>query len=88
MSTVITKELAKEHLAANVSRLLELRGMSQRQLAIATGEEVMTISRICRGLVMPSADVVHRIAAAFQADMGPLLDEPPASPAKKIRDSA
>jgi transcriptional regulator with XRE-family HTH domain len=88
MSNVITKELAKEHLAANVNRLLEMRGMSQRQLAIATGESVMTISRICRGTVMPLADAVHRIAAALQVDMGPLLDEPPVAPPKKMRDSA
>jgi transcriptional regulator with XRE-family HTH domain len=88
MSTVITKEVAKQNLAANVVRLLNLRGFSQKQLSTITGEDMMTVSRICRGLVMPSADVVHRIAAAFEVDMGRLLDEPPTAAENKSRHSA
>jgi transcriptional regulator with XRE-family HTH domain len=88
MDAVITDETLKEHLAANVSRLLEQRGMSIRDLASITGEAPITISRICRGLVMPGTGITARIASALQVDVGPLLSEPPPMPPKKMRDSA
>ena len=75
---MVDNELVSEHLAANVVRLLAARSMSMRALAAATGEAPMTISRICRGLTLPSIAVAMRIAEAFDVSLDRLVAPPPA----------
>lgn len=77
MSTVVTDAEAKRNIAANVSRLLGVRGWSQKQLASATGETNMIISRIVRGVHVPNAATLARIAEALDTSTDILLDEPP-----------
>ncbi len=74
---MITDKQTKSYLAENVSDLLDSRGWTQKQLADATGENQMMISRIVRGEHIPAASVLARIAEALDTTMDKLL-EPPA----------
>ena len=73
MSTVITDREATATLSANVRRLLAARGMSMRDLAAATGETPMQISRIARGHHVPNFGTVARIAECFDVSIDALL---------------
>jgi transcriptional regulator with XRE-family HTH domain len=89
MNAVITDETAKEHLAANLNRILAERGLSGRQLAMMTGETPMMISRILRGVYVPTVAVVARICEALGVNIDRVLYDTPASPTpKKLRHSA
>ena len=70
---MINDDAAKRILSANLSRLLDERGMSQQQLADATGENKMTISRIVRGIHVPGLGLASRIAEALGIHIDDLL---------------
>ncbi|MCI0348976.1 MAG: helix-turn-helix domain-containing protein [Acidobacteriales bacterium] len=77
MSTVIlTDEEAKHVIAYNVSRFMDERRMTQRQLAEAAGENDMAISRVVRALHVPSAALLARIADALEVTADELLTPP------------
>ena len=77
MSTVmLTNEEAREVIAHNVGRLMGKRGMSQRQLSVASGESDMAISRVVRGIHCPSAAMLARIADALSVSVDDLLRRP------------
>lgn len=84
MPIVTENEIVLTHLAANVSRLLVARGMSARQLAARTGESPMTISRVCRGITLPSVAVAMRIAEAFDVSIDRLV-APPTESATRVK---
>lgn len=75
-ATVLTDEQAKQHIAANVSRLMRERGMTQSQLADATDESNARISLMIRGIKLPSAAFLHRIAEALETSVDELLENP------------
>lgn len=70
---MLTDDEIKFNIATNVRRLLESRGWSQKQLADASGETQMIISRICRGLHIPHAGTVVRLAEAFDVSVDRLV---------------
>lgn len=70
---MITDQDAKEVLATNLRRLLEQRGISQRQLALKTGDPVMTISNIVNGKNLAGSGIVARIAEAMEVDIDSLF---------------
>lgn len=72
MSTSTTKPV-RQTIGANVRRLMAVRGMNQAALAKASGENEMYVSRVCRGVVEPSASKLHRIAVALRVKMEFLL---------------
>lgn len=74
---MISDELAKQYIAANVQRLLKARSWTQMRLAAATEEPQSTISRIVNGLHMPGAATLVRIAEAFDVTVDRLVMEPP-----------
>ena len=74
---MIKKQQAKENVAANLQRILDDRKLEQAQLAEMTGEKPMMISRVVRGLHMPAADVLARIAEALDVSVDRLLGDPP-----------
>lgn len=74
---MITREIAKRNLAANVRRLLDRDTISMRELARRTGDSVVTISDVCREKTMPAGDVLARIADVFDVSIDRLLAEPP-----------
>ena len=73
MQAVIKDAEAKANIAANVSRLIELRGISQKELAARTGETEMSISRVARGLHVPGSTMLARIAEALGTSVDSLI---------------
>jgi len=65
MSTVLTDEQATQNLSANIQKLLADRKMSQAELARATGESEMNISRYVRGSNVPGVGALARLAEVF-----------------------
>lgn len=62
---MISNEVAKENIPANVRRLLDAKQLSQADLARLTGENNMYISRVVRGEILPNAPALARIAEAL-----------------------
>lgn len=73
----------KANLAANVERLLEVRDMSQTQLAEAAEASQATISRIIDGLHLPNAAILVRLAEALDVTIDRLTGPPATPPQKK-----
>ena len=75
---MITDKDALRNIAANVERLLadQEPPWSQADLARASGENEMKISRLIRGQQMPGAGSLARIAEALAVPLSTLLDRP------------
>jgi transcriptional regulator with XRE-family HTH domain len=73
---MISNEECLRNLAANVSRLMDQQGLTQKQLAERIGEHQVTISRVRRGLNMPGIGLLKRIAVALDTSCDVLTDEP------------
>ena len=80
---MLTDEEVKGNVGENVRRLLDARGWSQADLALAAGETQMMISRICRSQHMPFAGTLARIAEALDVSVDRLVGPAPEAPAKK-----
>jgi transcriptional regulator with XRE-family HTH domain len=76
MITVITDEQAKAWIAANVTRLMKDRGLTQVDIANITGEQQMRIWRLANGLHLPSSAVIKRVAEALETTVDELMSEP------------
>lgn len=76
MMTVITDEQAKSWIAANVTRLMKERGLTQVDIAAITGEQQMRIWRLANGLNLPSSAVIKRVAEALETTVDELMSEP------------
>lgn len=74
---MISDKDAKRNIAENVNRLLVAREWNQRDLAGATGETPMTISRICRAQTLPGIGILARIAEALDVSIDRLVGAPP-----------
>lgn len=75
MSTVLTDKQTLRNLSRNLRSLLESREMSQADLARASGEVEMQISRYVRGIQMPGAGVLSRLADALDVRADDLIRE-------------
>lgn len=73
---MITDEQAKKWIAANVTRLMKDRGLTQVDLAAITGEQQMRIWRLANGLHLPSSAVIKRVAEALETTVDDLMSEP------------
>lgn len=51
----------------------EGRGLTQEQLAAAAGSTFSTISRLERGLVVPTLSTINKLAQALDMDVDDLL---------------
>lgn len=74
---MLTDEQVKLNVASNVKRLLRDRGLSQKALAELTGDAEMTISALCRGLYVPGAGLLARVAEALDVSQDRLTAQPP-----------
>lgn len=74
--TVLSDEKAKQNISVNVQRLLAQREMSQTALADATEESPARISLMIRGIKLPSAAFLARIAEALGTTSDDLLEAP------------
>ena len=84
MIIVTTDDDAKKNISANLSWLLDHRGMSQVELATLTGDTPMSISRYVRGMCLPSAGALARIAEAFRLPMDALVASPKKNPKRRL----
>jgi transcriptional regulator with XRE-family HTH domain len=80
MNIMTSDETVRENLAANLGRIIEERGLTQTALAQKTGETQVTISRILRGLHMPGAGILTRLAEALDVSIDRLVGTPPRPP--------
>lgn len=80
---MLTDTDAKQNIAANVQSLLEVLGMSQSELAEATGESSARISLMIRGIKCPSAAFLARIAEALGTTADALLKPVSKKPVRK-----
>lgn len=75
MQQEITDDDLRGRLAANVRRLIAERGSSQAELADASGQTRIQISRVCRGEYLPGSGSVLRIASALGVSVEDLFAE-------------
>ncbi len=80
---MVSDQEALQNISANIERLLEARRWTQRELALKTGESENTISRVRRGLNLPLAGLIIRIAEAFDVTIDRLCSPPPPTNSKK-----
>ena len=59
---------------AQVAELRQAKGMTQAQLAAASGVHRVTIARIECGAVQPKVDTLARLAAALGVSVSKLID--------------
>jgi transcriptional regulator with XRE-family HTH domain len=71
------------NIAANVTRILESRGLSVADLVESTGEPPNTIYRLCRGDNVPLADLVDVVARSLDVSVERLFQKPAKVPAGK-----
>ena len=67
---------AKANISANLQRLLAEKGMSQRALARATDDPIMTVNDAVRGHSLPNSAVLARMAEALDVSVDSLLSPP------------
>lgn len=74
---MITDEIVKHNIGANVTRLLEARGLSARGLSREINVAPITVSLIARGRHVPGSGILARIAEALDVSMDRLVAAPP-----------
>lgn len=73
MSTVVSDDEAKVNIASNVKRRMGELGISQAELARATGENEMRISSVVRAVHAPTAGFLARLAEALECSVDDLI---------------
>lgn len=73
---MITDDIAREHIAANVVRILHEQGKSRYWLAQQTGEWQSRIASVCKGTRLCSAAMLARIATALNVSVDDLVSIP------------
>lgn len=81
---MITNDVAARNIAQNVSRLLEERGWSVRELARRTFDPHMSVVNALSGEHIPNSGLLARIAEALETTTDALIF----TPVKKSRRSA
>jgi transcriptional regulator with XRE-family HTH domain len=78
-------EVVSERLAARLAALRAERGWSLQDLARRTGVSRSNLSRIERGEISPTADVLVRLAAAYDQTLSGLMAEVESQPCSLVR---
>lgn len=78
---MINQSEAKERIAVNLQRAMDAVGMSQNRLAVESGEDPMTVSRVLRGITEPRVSTLARLAEVVGITMDQCLQ--PVSPASR-----
>lgn len=76
MEDVIDDTTALRNIAINTRHFLQVKGMSQSDLARATGETRVFISNLVRGVYMPGAGALKRVADALDVSVDQLIAIP------------
>ena len=80
---MISNDEARQNIAANVQRLMAIRGWDQSDLARESGENHMQISRVVRGTNLANAATLARVAEALDVTMDRLISEPPTEKSRR-----
>jgi transcriptional regulator with XRE-family HTH domain len=78
-------EVVSERLAARLAALRSERGWSLQDLSRRTGVSRSNLSRIERGEISPTADVLVRLAAAYDQTLSGLMAEVESQPRSLVR---
>jgi len=78
-------EVVSERLAARLAALRAERGWSLQDLSRRTGVSRSNLSRIERGEISPTADVLVRLAAAYDQTLSALMAEVESQPRSLVR---
>lgn len=78
---MLSDDQIKQYVSANVREILAENSWRQSDLARATGENEVRISDVCRGISVPGAGFLSRLAEA----LGTTADELMSDPRKKSR---
>lgn len=73
---MITNEQGRRLIAHNLRSLLAERSISCRELARRTGDSAVTIAAVARGVQMPGAAVLMRMAEALGTDLDAFFSAP------------
>lgn len=73
MNQVIKKQQACEYAKSNLNQIMEQRGLGVRELARATDNTAMTVSRLCSQGRLPSVDCLLRITEYLGISMETLF---------------
>ncbi|HYV43725.1 MAG TPA: XRE family transcriptional regulator [Myxococcaceae bacterium] len=71
----MSEELAS-HLARNIKQLRDMRGLTQQQMAKASGLPRATWANLETGGANPTLSVLHRVATALQVSIEELISRP------------
>src|SRR3954467_13552781 len=71
----MSEELAT-HLARNIKQLRDMRGLTQQQMAKASGLPRATWANLETGGANPTLSVLHRVASALQVTIEELISRP------------
>lgn len=85
---MMSQSEAKERIAANLQRAMDAVGMSQNRLAIESGEDPMTVSRVIRGITEPRVSTLARMTEALGITIDECLEPVAPSSRKKSRNVA
>lgn len=70
----MTKDTLLKKLGKNVTRLRELAGLSQSELALRCDKDKQSLNRLEKGRINPSVFYLHQIAAELNVSLKELLD--------------
>ena len=70
----MTKDTLLKKLGKNVTRLRELAGLSQSELALRCDKDKQSLNRLEKGRINPSVFYLHQIAAELNVTLKELLD--------------
>lgn len=66
----------KKIFSSNLSKLLENRRLTQREVADSIGVSAQTFNTWCRGIAIPRMDKIQRLADYFHVEKSALIDPP------------
>lgn len=72
---MITEDQLKIRLKRNVPALMEMRGLTQRELAKLTGDSDTQVSRVVKGQHVPNVAFLCRIAEAMECSLDDLCSK-------------
>ena len=73
---MLSDDQVKQYVSANVRAVLAVNSWNQSDLAKATGENEVRISDVCRGISVPGAGFLCRLAEALGITADDLMSDP------------
>lgn len=65
----------KQIISKNLTRLIEMSGKEQKQIAIELGEKPTTFNTWVKGKSIPAVTILHKVAEYFNVQLEDIVDE-------------